>query len=430
MFGNAGAELKPLKPGDTVCIIGGGPGGAACARALKLEGRRQGKELHVVIYEQKRFKEHRQHNQCIGVLSPPLETILDTRLGLHLPEGLAKKRMTGYCLHSDRLSLPLTGEEEDPTWAVSRVEFDEFMLDQAIEAGAEINHNRVTGIEFLPDGVLVYSEGKNCRAAAVVGAFGLDDGTTAIFEEATPYRRPDHLNTIITRLYPDPSFLDRLGPVIHAFLLSFRGLEFGAVTPKLEHLSINIAGRRVSSRVMLNFLRSDPVQRFLPPAQRREKPLNYFCGKFPISPARHLYGDRYVTIGDAAGLIRPFKGKGINSACLTGLFAAQCLVEHGASREAFRRYFMKDCEELTGDLWYGRALRLLTNLSTRFKFMDHLLLIARNDPVLMRCLFNCVSGHLPYKKIIADTARVSIGMKIARELFRHFVLFQTVPMET
>lgn len=86
-------------------------------------------------------------------------------------------------------------------------------------------------------------------------------------------------------------------------------MEFGAVTPKRDHLSINIAGRNVSSRVMLEFLRSAPVQRLLPQHQGDHQPLNYFKGKFPISPAKHLFGERYVTIGDAAGLIRPFKGK-------------------------------------------------------------------------------------------------------------------------
>ena len=38
--------------------------------------------------------------------------------------------------------------------------------------------------------------------------------------------------------------------------------------------------------------------------------LDYHRGCFPVKPAKHLFGDRYVTIGDAAGLIRPFKGKG------------------------------------------------------------------------------------------------------------------------
>lgn len=415
------AGLNPLKSGDTICILGGGPGGSACALALRQEANKKRIDLNVVLYEQKRFNERSQYNQCIGVLSPPLEAILQEKLGLALPEGMAKKAMTGYCLHGDRLDLPLNGDEHGDTWAISRADFDEFLCDQAIRAGAEIIHNRVTGIEINQDDVLVYSEGRNCRAAAVVGAFGLDDGSAALFEEATPYRRPDHLNTIITRLYPDSEFLASMGPVIHAFLLSFEGLEFGAVTPKRSHLSINIAGRNVSSNVMLNFLRSAPVQRLLPPQHHREHPLNYFRGKFPISPAQHLFGNRYVTIGDAAGLIRPFKGKGINSAILTGVFAARTLVRLGTSRKAFLSY-MRDCSELTGDLWYGRALRLLTNLATRFHFMDRLLKIGGEDPVFMACLFNSVSGHLPYKTIVRQTATIPIALKIFREAFNQYIL--------
>ena len=416
-----GDGLIPLKSGDTVCILGGGPGGSACALALMQEGRRQGIDLKVVLFEQKRFKEHTQYNQCIGVLSPPLETTLREMLGLSLPPGMAKKEMAGYCLHGDRLDLPLTGEETGHTWAVSRADFDEFLCDRAIEAGVEVINNRVTGIEISAGDVLVYSEGRNCRAAAVVGAFGLDDGSAALFEEATAYRRPDHLNTIITRLYPGDDFLKQMGPVIHAFLLSFEGLEFGAVTPKQDHLSINIAGRNVSSRVMLNFLRSAPVQRLLPPQNYREKPLHYFRGKFPICPARNLFGHRYVTIGDAAGLMRPFKGKGINSAILTGVYAARTMVRLGVSRKAFQSY-IRDCSELTGDLWYGRALRFLTNLSTRFQFMDRLLKIGGEDPVFMACLFNSVSGHLPYKTIVRQTATFPVAIKIVRELVNRFVL--------
>ena len=204
-------------------------------------------------------------------------------------------------------------------------------------------------------------------------------------------------------------------------MLSHKGLEFGAITPKDDHLSINIAGRHVTSKVMLEFLRSPPVQRFLPPHQRREDPLSYFKGKFPISPAKNLFGDRYVTIGDAAGLIRPFKGKGINSACLTGVFAARSIMQFGVSKSAFENY-IKDCKELTGDLPFGRMLRWMTLLSARFEFMDLFLKIAEKDPAFMEFLFNCVSGHKPYKQIFKETVSISLGLRILQESYSHFIL--------
>ena len=413
-----------INDGDTVCVVGGGPGGSACAMVLLQEARQLGRKIRVVLIEHKKFSENRHYNQCIGVLSPPFEDILKNELDLTLPENLVLNDMEGYCLHSDLLSLDLIGEESGRSVSVTRSKFDAFMLEEAQKAGAQVVHNRVTSIEVNHDGVLVYSEGDNFKCAVVVGAFGLDDGTCRIFEQGTPYRQPDFLNTVITRLYPGEEFIQSMGSTIHAFLLSHPGLEFGAVTPKGEHISINIAGRKVSSHIMMEFLRSVPVKRFLPPHKRREKPLNYFKGKFPIAPARNLFGDRYVTIGDAAGLMRPFKGKGINSAINTGIYSARSIMRHGVSKQAFAENFYQDCSVLTEDLPFGRGVRILTNLATRFKFMDHMIAVAAERPDFMKAMFGSVSGHDPYKKIIMETASMSLAFTFAQKILGHFVLRQ------
>ena len=413
-----------INDGDTVCVVGGGPGGSACAMTLLKEARRLGRQINVVLLEHKIFSEDRHHNQCIGVLSPPFEDILKHELGLTLPESLVVNEIAGYRLHSDLLSLDLIGEEHGRSASVRRSKFDAFMLEEAKKAGAQVVHNRVTAIEVNPDEVLIYSDGENIKSAVVVGAFGLDDGTCRIFEQGTPYRQPDFLNTVITHLYPGKEFMQSMDRTIQAFLLSHPGLEFGAVTPKGDHISINIAGRHVTSKIMVEFLRSAPVQRFLPPHQRREKPLNYFKGRFPIAPARNLFGDRYVTIGDSAGLMRPFKGKGINSAINTGIYAARSIMQHGVSKKAFAENFYQDCRELTEDLPYGRAVRVLTNLATRFKFMDHMIAVAAERPDFMEAMFSSVSGHDPYKKIIVETASLSLVCTFAQKILGHFVLRQ------
>lgn len=417
-------EMKPIEEGDTVCIVGGGPGGAGCAISLLKESRAIGKPIKVVIFEHKKFSEHRHYNQCIGVLSPPLENILKDEFDLEIPENLILSEIEGYCLHSDRLDLNLIGEETGRSISVKRSRFDAFMLEEAEKAGATVVHNRVTGIEINPDEVMVYSEGDNYKGAVVVGAFGLDDGSCRVFEQGTSYRQPDFLNTIITRLSPGQKFIKGMESTIHAFLLSHPGLEFGAVTPKGDHIAINIAGRNVSSRVMLAFLRSEPVQRFLPPHQHREKPLNYFKGKFPIAPARNLFGDRYVTIGDAAGLMRPFKGKGINSAINTGIYAARSIMHHGVSQKSFSENFYKDCWELTHDLPYGRCVRVLTNLATDLKFMDQMIAVAATDKDFMKAMFNSVSGHLAYKRIICETASFPLVFNFSARIVSHFLLRQ------
>ncbi|MDP7557030.1 MAG: hypothetical protein QF687_04015 [Nitrospinaceae bacterium] len=69
---------------------------------------------------------------------------------------------------------------------MDRKRFDAFMLDAAVQSGAVVLHNRATGIEINREDVMIYSEGENCKAAVVVGAFGLDDGTCRVFESSTP----------------------------------------------------------------------------------------------------------------------------------------------------------------------------------------------------------------------------------------------------
>ncbi|HVG33543.1 MAG TPA: FAD/NAD(P)-binding protein, partial [Pyrinomonadaceae bacterium] len=86
-----------LHDGSTVVIIGGGPGGAACAIKLLQEADARSLRLRVVIFEGKDFGVHA--NQCVGVLSPPIEEVLTSELGLHLPPALIKRQIFGYRLH-------------------------------------------------------------------------------------------------------------------------------------------------------------------------------------------------------------------------------------------------------------------------------------------------------------------------------------------
>ena len=52
-------DSEPIKEGDTICIVGGGPGGAGCAIALLKESRALNKPVNVVVFEHKKFSEHR-----------------------------------------------------------------------------------------------------------------------------------------------------------------------------------------------------------------------------------------------------------------------------------------------------------------------------------------------------------------------------------
>jgi flavin-dependent dehydrogenase len=408
-------KMGPLRDGGHVAIIGGGPGGAACAIALCRQARNLGRQIRVTVYEGKTFAGERHYNQCVGVVSPPIRQILEDGLGVPFPWHLVQRRIAAYVLHGQRRSLCLPDPSDEPSYALRRVTFDAYLLEQAELAGAQVVHSRVTGVEIDRNRVIVYSESDNCLADVLVGAFGQDGGTAAALSQATPYRPPRFLDSIVTKIHPPGDYPEisqaPTGVIppgrIHAFLPATPHIEFGAVSPKGNHLTINIAGARVTAAWMDYFLHGPAHELlsfidddFIWPKDPSD--FRYFKGRFPISVARSFYGDRYVTIGDAAGLVRAFKGKGINSACQTGLWAAQAILTAGVSAGAFEQSYGRDCQEILSDIPYGHLVRQMVIHASRLRLVDPALALAEHHPALRQALFDAVSGHQPYRTIFRD----------------------------
>jgi len=395
-----------------VVIIGCGPAGSSCALRLKKSAEARGTPLSIIVYEGKQLDRKSYFNQCLGVLSPPLEEIMEKELGVPFPWPIIQRKIEGYVVHADRTAITLEGGRA-PSYACRRVEFDNYLYRKVVEAGIPIIPARVTDLDFSADAVMVYSEMDNVKARLVIGAFGLDDGMAKIFERTTAYRMPTFLSSVVTKVHPGEAAMERFGNRIHAFLpSSLRQVEFGAITPKGNHLSINIAGRRVHAGTLDDFLRLDQVCETLEGACGSElPPLTYFKGKFPTLPARAPYGNRYVMIGDAAGLNRPFKGKGINSAVITGIRAAEAIAARGCSVGAFEDY-LESCGELRQDIPYGRKLRVLVNSFSRLGLMEGVLEAAGREPALGRAMFNVVSGQETYKTTWRETRSVGLMWRI------------------
>lgn len=403
-------SLGPLEDGQSVAIIGGGPAGSACAIALLNLAQKMGRRIEVIIYEGKEFSGEIHHNQCVGVLSPPLEEILERDLQVSFPKHLVQQRVTTYVLHSDRQAIVLKGEGP-PAYTVSRVRFDDYLLWQARARGAKVVRARVTDLEIFWDRVMVYAESESRSVDVVVAAFGLDDGSGQILQRATAlyrsgsYRPPPCLHSIVTRIYPGEGDLAAFGGAIHAFLPAIKAIEFGAVTPKKDHLTINVAGEAVTAREMDLFLRLPQVRSVLPPDfDPATASLQYFKGHFPTGVARGLCYDRCVVVGDAAGLLRSFKGKGVTYACLTGLWAAHTILREGFSREALRNNYLPRCQEILDDIPYGHLMRWLAIQGAAYGLLDMVIELARHDPGLQRALFDSVSANRLYKEIVHQAA--------------------------
>lgn len=393
-------SLGPLQDGSHVVIVGGGPGGVGAALALTCLAIASQRKIEITLFEGKVFAGERHFNQCSGVLSPPIVDILQDSLGVKFPHHLVQRQICAYVLHSDQRSI-LLESSDPPAYAVRRIQFDDYLLEQARMHGIRIVTGRVTDLEFHSDRVIVYGENGNTEGDVVVGAFGLDYGTAQAFQKATPYQPPRFLSSIVTKIHPGMEFMEQFGNSIHAFLPSDKAIEFGAITPKGNHLAINIAGDRIDAATMNRFLSSRSTQSVLPHIDCTEDTadLRFFKGRFPISQARNFSGDRYVIVGDAAGLVRPFKGKGVNSALLSGAWSADTMMSKGISAVAFDSYH-RACREITSDLIYGKTMRMVANLMSKGQLLDLVLHLANRDAHLRQALFDAVSAHKSYRAIV------------------------------
>jgi flavin-dependent dehydrogenase len=414
-------DLGPLPDGGTVVVIGGGPGGTATAISLKQGARTLGRNIHVLLVEGKQFTGELHHNQCAGVLSSPIADLLENELGLPFPHHLNQRTITGYILHTARRQIVLDDGEAEPSLALRRVQFDAYMLGAACDRGVEITQARVTDLEFHPDRVVVYTESSQMTADVVVGAFGLDEGTASLFQRAVGYQPPPSLSSVVTKYHPGDTCMSNFGNRIHAFLPATPRIEFGAVTPKGNHLTINIAGKAADANLMDAFLSFPEVRSVLPclenADQSHQNDLCYYKGRFPSGLAHQFTGDRFVMVGDAAGLVRAFKGKGVTSAIQTGIRAAQVILKEGISSEAFRAYHTAN-QDILEDLPYGRFMRILTIATSRFGLMDFALVAAETDPILRQALFNAVSGNSPYKPIVRSSISVRTLLAFIKALRR------------
>jgi flavin-dependent dehydrogenase len=395
-------SMGPLFDGGRVVVIGGGPGGTATAIALQRRANALKRNVHVTIVEGKQFRVGQHFNQCSGVLAPPIVDLIERDLGVPFPHQLCQRIITGYILHTALRSIVLDSDTQ-PLVALRRIEFDAYMLDAARQCGVEVLPARLTNLEFYSDRVQIYTESKPLEADVVVGAFGLDEGTAVIFERTVGYRPPPALSAIVTKYHPGEASMQAYGNRIHAFLPASPRIEFGAVTPKSNHLTINIAGTRVDGNLMHAFIAAQEVRQVLPCLENaRHSNINdllFFKGRFPCGLAKNFTGDRYVMVGDAAGLVRAFKGKGVTSAILTGLRAAEVILHRGISAEAFQAYRTAN-HDITGDLFYGHTMRRLTILASRLGLMDAVLQSAGHNPILQQALFDAVSAQRPYREVI------------------------------
>jgi geranylgeranyl reductase family protein len=314
-------------------VVGGGPGGAATAFHLAGAGAR------VLLCEKQTYP---RDKVCGDGLTPRAVRALDG-MGLR-QEYQTWSRSVGLKVHGGGhvVELPWPELSDYPSFGLARprTDLDQLLARTAVKAGAEL-WEATEVLEPLVEGGLVRGavvrrdgeEPQPVRAEAVVAA----DGASSRFAQALGLRRDEQrpIGVAIRQYYRSERDTD---PWIDSYLELRRGddllpgygwvfpLADGTVNVGVGLLNTSAHFRNINYRRLLTqWVPTVGPEWGFTPEDAVGKPRSH---PLPMGANRHPPVHRGVLfVGDAAGLVNPFNGEGIDYALESGELAAQATLD-------------------------------------------------------------------------------------------------------
>ena len=374
-----------LEDGSRIAVMGGGPAGSFFSYFLLQIARRAGLDVHLDIYEPRDFSAvgPKGCNMCGGIVSESLVQSLAAE-GINLPPTVVQRGIDSYFLHmdvgSERIETPL---QEMRIAAVHRGAgprgtkgntggrgLDGYLLELALAKGANLVRKRVDGIGWADGRPRVKTQdGSEETYDLLAVATGVNTPALKLFEgSGFGYKAPRSTKTYICEIYMGRETIQRhLGTSMHVFLLNIRRLEFAALIPKGDYVTMCLLGEDIDKELVQSFLNAAEVKQCLPPGWQVPEDICHCSPKLNVRGAANPYADRVVFIGDC-GVTRLYKD-GIGAAYRTAKAAAVTAVFEGIAAEDFRRHFWPACQYLARDNQIGRIVFLVTRLIQEWQFL-------------------------------------------------------------
>lgn len=421
-----GHEPLQLEDGSQVAVIGGGPSGSYFAYFLLNMASMTGLNLHVDVYEPKEFTKLGPAgcNHCGGIVSESLVQILAME-GINLPPTIVQRGISSYVMHMDvgeaRIQTPI---EEMRIASVHRGggpkgsvdtkwgSFDGFLQALTIEKGVNIVQDRVTAIDVHQDRPRVMTRNGSPRSYdLLVVAAGVNTLLDKLIKDVNlAYKPPRVTRTVIREYKLGAGNIEKyLGNAMHVFLLDIPRLEFAAIIPKGDYVTICLLGEDIDQELFETFLEAPEVAGCMPPDWRLDQ---YACQCLPVmnvGAATQPYGDRLVFIGDC-GVTRLYKD-GIGGAYRTAKAAAATAIFHGIAAEDFEQYYWPACRRLNNDNAIGRLIFAVTRFIQQHRFTRRAVLRMTVDEQnkqgterrMSMILWDMFTGSAPYRDIFLRT---------------------------
>jgi len=423
-------ESKPhdlkLGNGSRVAVIGGGPAGSLFSFFLLEMTQRVNIKVHVDIYESRDFTVPGPAgcNMCGGIVSESLVQALATE-GVNLPPTVVQRGIDAYVLHMDEGNVCIeTPLREKRIAAVHRgagprgiretkwQSFDGYLLKQTIAKGAHPVSKRVMHVGWEDGRPQVKTRGDLPQTYdLLVAAVGVNTASLKLFEGLKlDFQPPRTTRTYICEFCLGHETVNQyLGSSMHIFLLNIPRLEFAAIIPKGDYVTVCILGQEIDDPLVELFLNAAEVKRCFPPEWTVPKEFCHCSPQINIQSAVQPFADRLVFLGDCA-VTRLYKD-GIGAAYRTAKAAAKTAVFEGISAEDFRLHYWPACQAISADNRIGEVVFAVTRLIQKIPYARRgvLSMVSKEQRKKGRhrrmsmVLWDVFTGNAPYRNVFLRT---------------------------
>jgi flavin-dependent dehydrogenase len=421
-----GSSALKLVDGSRVAVIGGGPAGSFFSYFLMEMAERLGIDVQVDVYESRDFSKAAPLgcNMCGGIVSESLVQALAAE-GISLPPTVVQRGINSYMLHMDVGSVGIeTPLKEMRIGAVYRgsgprgvaenkwESFDGHLQKLVLKKGAELVQGRVDDISRESGKFQVKARGGAPKVYDLLAvAAGINSATLKLFEGLElGYKPPKATRTFIREYFLGQDRVGQtLGSSMHVFLLDIPRLEFAAIIPKGDYVTVCLLGQDIDNSLVQSFMNSPEVRRCLSPEEGSGKGSCQCSPYISVEGAVRPFADRVVFIGDC-GVTRLYKD-GIGAAYRTAKAAATTAAFQGISAADFDKHYWPICKTINNDNSIGKLSFMATRQIQKRRFARRALFRmtlteqkkeGRRRRMSM-VLWDMFTGSAPYKEVFLRT---------------------------
>jgi geranylgeranyl reductase family protein len=312
-----------------VAVLGGGPSGAFAAERLASSG------VKTIVFDEKLAWE----KPCGGGLTYKAYSQYP-----FLAENDTPKRIVTETVLAAPNSTPVRLKLDRPLLIYSRMDLNGMLLDRAQRAGAQIEKTRVLNIERKDQGWSLRTKNGTVDADYCVVATG---ARNPLRDVGTQLGVDDTMRTLGYYVPGDRPHIDiQFLPGLDGYIWVF---------PRCGHLSVGICGKGEPASSLRVRLERYMANRSLP-----IEGSTFYSHLLPALNTRawetnRVAGDRWLAVGDAAGLVDPITGEGLFYAMRSGDLAANAVLS-GDPNQAPAMYRKLLRHDFTADLEFGSRL--------------------------------------------------------------------------